>query len=478
MNDSPPMWSVVWVVSEWVVRLVMLVYVPQRRNAAATRTWLLLIFLQPWIGLLLYAAIGRITLPRRRLAIQARAAARLRRAQEQWVQGRPFVEADIPAELNQAVTLAQNLGDFRILDGNEFELLDDYAASIQRLVEDIDAARDHVHLLFYIWADDETGRRVAAAVMRAAQRGVHCRVLMDDAGSSRALKKLAPRMRRAGVSVAGMLPVGLFRKKAARFDLRNHRKIVVIDGTIGYAGSQNLIDAESVPGLVFEDLVVRVRGPLVSQLQVVFLADHYIEREEKIAERELFPDPPCEAGIAAAQVLPSGPGYRYANAQKAMVALIHGARQRVVITTPYFIPDEAFVQAMLTAILRGVEVHLVVSSTADHKLVHYAQESYYEVLLEAGVKIHLYQPRFLHAKHLSIDDSVALIGSSNVDLRSFTLNNEITLLIYDAAVVAQLRRVQERYFAHSTLLSAKEWAKRPLWSKVLQNTARLTDSLL
>jgi len=478
MQGTPFTWSLAWVASEWAIRIVMLIHVPQRRNPAATRTWLLLIFLQPWIGLLIYFLIGRITLPKRRLEIQERAAARLRKAQGQWLANARFAEADIPPELNQAVTLVQNLGHFHILDGNEFELLDDYDGSIQRLIDDIDAAHDHVHLLFYIFEDDDTGRRVAAAVMRAAQRGVHCRVLMDYAGSSRALKRLAPRMRRAGVSVAGMLPVNLFRAKAARFDLRNHRKIVVIDGTIGYTGSQNIVDAESEPGLVNEDLVVRVRGPLVSQLQVVFLADHYIEREEKIAEHELFPDPPFEPGTAAAQVLPSGPGYRYANAQKAMVALIHGARHRVVVTTPYFIPDEAFIQAMLTAILRGVEVHLVVSARGDHALVHYAQESYYETLLETGVKIHLYQPRFLHAKHLSIDDSVALIGSSNVDLRSFTLNNEITLLIYDAAVVAQLRKVQERYFAHSKLLCLEEWVRRPLLKKVLQNTARLTDSLI
>jgi cardiolipin synthase len=471
-------WSLAWVLSEWVIRLTMLVYVPQRRNPAATRTWLLLIFFQPWIGLLLYAAIGRITLPKRRLAMQSRARARLRAAQEQWLERARFAEADIPAELHQAVTLVKNLGDFHILDGNEFELLDDYEAALQRLVADFDAARDHIHVLFYIFEDDDTGRRVGAALMRAAKRGVHCRVLMDFAGSRRALRRLAPRMRRAGVSVAGMLPVGLFREKAARFDLRNHRKIVVIDGAIGYAGSQNIVNAESQPGLVNEELVVRVRGPVVSQLQVVFLADHYLEREERIVEHELFPTPPCEPGTAAAQVLPSGPGYRYANAQKAMVALIHGAQRRVVITTPYFIPDEAVMQAMLTATLRGVEVHLVVSQEADHKLVHYAQESYYEPLLEAGVKIHCYQPRFLHAKHLSIDDSVALIGSSNVDLRSFTLNNEITLLIYDAGVVAQLRRVQERYFSHSHLITAREWARRPLLTRVLQNTARLTDSLL
>ncbi len=470
-------WSFILVVSEWLIRLTMLLVVPQRRNPAATRTWLLLIFLEPWIGLVIYLAIGRISLPKRRLEIKARAAVRIRAAQEQWLARGKLAVPDIPAELNQAVLLARNLGDLGIVDGNEFELIDDYEEMIQRLITDIDAAQYHVHLLFYIFADDETGHRIADAVVRAAKRKVHCRVLMDDSGSSRGLRRLAPKMRHAGASVTAMLPVSLFRRKAARFDLRNHRKIVVIDGTIGYAGSQNIVNAESQPGLVNEELVVRVRGPLVAQLQVVFLADRYIEREERVEEPELFPLP-VEVGTAAAQVLPSGPGYQFANAQKAMVALIHGARERVVITTPYFIPDEAFLQAMQTAVLRGVSVDLVVSAKADHQLVNLAQESYYETLLDVGVRIHRYNPRFLHAKHLSIDDSVALIGSSNVDLRSFTLNNEITLLIYDAPLVAKLRIIQERYFAHSDQVCANEWAQRSLFKKVLQNTARLTDSLL
>ncbi len=470
-------WSWLFVLSEWAIRIAMLFYVPQRRNPAAARTWLLLIFLEPWLGLAIYAAIGRISLPRRRLALQTRASARIRAVLDQWLVNAHFAEPDIAPELSQAVTLARNLGDLGIVDGNAFELIDDSEAMIARLIADIDAARIHVHLLFYIFEDDATGRRVADAAIRAAGRGVKCRVLMDGAGSARALKRLAPKMRAGGVSVLAMLPVGIFRQKAARFDLRNHRKIVVIDGCIGYAGSQNIADAESEPGLVSEDLTVRVRGPVVSQLQVIFLADRFIEVEQRIDTPDLFPAP-TQPGTAAAQALPSGPGYRYANAQKTMVALIHGARERVAITTPYFIPDDAFLQAMQTAVLRGVEVHLVVSARADHRFVRHAQESYYEALLEAGVHIHRYRPRFLHAKHMSIDDSVAFIGSSNVDLRSFTLNNEISLLIYAAEVVEKLRAIEERYFASSELLTAKKWARRPLWLKVLQNTARLADSLL
>ena len=471
-------WSFALIAVDWTIRIAMLIYVPQRRPAAAARTWLLLIFLQPILGLLIYASIGRIYLPKRRLAMQNRATARIRSAQAQWL-GRAKIElpADIAPELFQAVLLARNLGDLGIVDGNEFEFIDDYDETIRRLIADIDAAQCHVHLLFYIFADDDTGRLVADAVGRAARRGVNCRVLMDASGSARGLRKLTPKLRRAGVSVTAMLPVGIFRRKGARFDLRNHRKIVVIDGRIGYAGSLNIANAESQPGLVNEELVVRMEGPIVSQLQVVFLADRYIEREEKIDEPGLFPESEA-AGTAAAQVLPSGPGYRYANAHKTMVALIHGAKKRVVITTPYFIPDDAFVQAMQIAVLRGAEVHLVVSRQADHRFVHLAQQSFYESLLEAGVKIHLYRPRFLHAKHMSIDEAVAFVGSSNVDLRSFTLNNEISVLIYDAAVVRKLRKVQERYFADSDLLTAAEWAQRPLLTRVAQNCARLADSLL
>jgi cardiolipin synthase A/B len=161
-----------------------------------------------------------------------------------------------------------------------------------------------------------------------------------------------------------------------------------------------------------------------------------------------------------------------------MIALLYTARERVVITTPYFVPDEPFFQAVRSAVLRGVEVHLVLSEHANQLVTQLAQRSYYDDLLGAGVIIHLYQPRFLHAKHLSIDDHIVLIGSTNIDIRSFALNAEVNVLIYDATVAGEMRRVQEGYFAASRLLKAEEWAKRPLRTRVAQNVARLADSLL
>jgi len=462
--------------SKWIICVIMLIYVPRRRSPEAARTWLLLVFFLPWIGLMLYLIFGRIYLPRQRSRIHIKAAQRIRQVQAQWRRGLKQLPKRYP-DLRYMAHLVQTLGDLGVEAGNAIELLDEYDASMDRLLRDIDGARHSVHLQYYILADDDSGQAVEGALIRAAQRGVRCRVLMDSLGSRGALKTLAPRLRASGVDVLGMMPVGSLRSKTVRFDLRNHRKIAVIDGEIGYVGSQNIVNAEYKPGISYEDVVVRARGPVVSQLQVVFLADWSYESDTIIQDDKLL-EPQGAAGHSLAQVLPSGPGYGRTNAQMVLVALIHGAQQRVVIATPYFVPDEPLLQAIETSVLRGVEVHLVVSEKADQVFVSFAQRSYYDQLLTIGVRIHLYRPRFLHAKHVSIDNAVALIGSSNVDIRSFALNSEVNLLVYDADVLNALRQIQERYFAHSSILTVEEWAKRPAAKRTCQSIARLANSIL
>jgi cardiolipin synthase len=470
-------WAILYFISEWVIRVIMLLYVPRRRSPSAARTWLLLIFLFPWPGLLMYAALGRPHLSKRRVELQMEVSDLIRTARSLWEEHTTEVSDKLRPELRQAARLAANLGDFGVCGSNDFELLVDYSRSIERVVTDIESARHHIHLLYYIFADDSTGRRVFEALGHAAQRGVKCRVLMDGIGSRTALRTLAPAMRASGIEVQALLPVGLLRKNRARFDMRNHRKISVIDGSVGYFGSQNIVAPDSTKDCSNEELVVRVTGPLVAQLQAVFLMDWYLETEESLGDPDLFPEP-HGAGTSPAQILPSGPTYPSENAHAIMVALMHGARERILITTPYFIPDEPFLQAMHAAVQRGIEVHLVVSRQCDHILVGLAQKSYYDELLGMSVHIHLYERAFLHAKHLSIDDCVALIGSSNMDIRSFLLNSEVSVLIYDSGVVAKLRQVQERYFMHSHLLTQEEWDRRPIQAQLLQNIARLADSFL
>jgi cardiolipin synthase len=470
-------WSLFYLVSEWVIRFATLIYVPQKRGAAASRTWLLFIFLLPWPGLILYWLFGRIYLPARRVRMQERATRFIREAQAQ-IGARIVAEPELPPTLLCIPELARQLGDFDTLPGNRVELLVDYTGTIDRIIADIDLARKHVHLLFYIFLADESGQRVGAALIRAAKRGVKCRVLMDAVGSRGGLQRLAPVLRSSGIEVLEMLPVGLFRRNAARFDLRNHRKIAVIDGTTGYTGSQNIADPEFVRSYPNEELIVRLTGPIVAQLQAMFLADHYFETGTVLDPRDLFPDL-VHAGNSPCQLVPSGPGYHRENGRELIIAMLYAAQQRIVVTTPYFVPDEPFLHAICAARLRrGVEVHLVLSMHANQIITQFAQRSHYDDLLEAGIEIHLYRPRFLHAKHVTIDDEIALVGSTNMDIRSFALNAEINLVVYDRSVVRELRRLQESYFANSERLNPAGWKKRPLADRVAQNTARLMDSFL
>jgi cardiolipin synthase len=474
---EPTLWAWIFFLGEWAIRLAMLVVVPFRRTPAAAKGWLLLIFFEPWIGLLLYLLIGRAKLPRWRREQAAKLPQAMARVVARLANHPNVYHPEVDPALSQAVALAETLGHSPILGGNAVELLVEYQGMIDRLAADIDQAEDHVHLLFYIFEDDRATAPVVAALGRAARRGVHCRVLADAIGSRVGLRTLRPKLTAQGVAVMEMLPLSLLPWRKARVDLRNHRKIAVIDGRIGYTGSQNLVAAEFKAGLSYEDLMARVIGPVVLELQYVFAADWFLESNEVLDSEKEFPAPEI-AGSVPAQALPSGPDFPTQNNQRLFVSLIHGARKQVVLTTPYFIPDEPLLQAMQTAALRGVDVHLVVSEKGDHRIVSLAQESYYQELLEAGVHIHLYRKNFLHAKHLSVDDSAAVIGTSNLDIRSFALNAELMLMIYDAGVTARLAAEQGRYFTNSRLLTLETWKRQSFGRKFAQNLARLLSPLL
>jgi len=469
--------SVGYYASEWIIRLVMLVYVPQKRSAAAARTWLLLIFLLPWPGIVLYALFGRIYVSIDRIEQHRRASVMIRSAQRPIPVLNPWEDGNRSPKILQAMKLTYQLSDFQPVPGNKLELIVDYCQLIDRLVTHIEASRHHVYLLYYIFEDDEVGRRVGAALIGAAKRGVDCRLMMDTVGSRRALRRLSPSLRASGVQVQALLPVGLLRRNAERFDLRNHRKIAVVDGHVGYIGSENIVGPEFIRGYPNEELVVQVMGPIVQHLQAAFLLDWYFETGASPQESKYFAET-SPAGDSTAQLLLSGPDYQRENGQELMIALLYAARNRVVISTPYFVPDEPFLQAMQTAVRQGVLVDLVLSEKSNQRITHLAQQSYYEELLSAGVRIHLYGPRFLHAKHMSVDDEIALIGSTNIDIRSFALNSELSLLVYDPKIVGAIRDLQERYFRESRLVTAAAWRRRPLSIKVAQNMARLADSLL
>jgi cardiolipin synthase A/B len=250
----------------------------------------------------------------------------------------------------------------------------------------------------------------------------------------------------------------------------------VSDGCIGYTGSQNMVSPDFKPGLTYSELVARIEGPTAVQLQLVFGADWFEETAEFIGD-ESFP-PPCTAGDCPAQILPNGPASSTQRAQRMVVNLVYAARRRVVITTPYFIPSQALQEAMETAAQRGVEVHLIVDHRKDQFMVANAQRSYYESLLGAGVHIHAYNEAFLHTKSVSIDGEVAWVGSCNMDLRSFELNEEVIALFFSREITARLEVIEKRYMRGSEQVDLQRWRRRPFHDQLVQDLTRLVSPLL
>ena len=463
---------------EWGIRLVMLVVVPYHRKPVSAMAWLLIIFFLPIPGLLLFLLIGEYRIPRRRIQRHRELLQAIKSGRRDSA-ARPYIAGpELGKEMSSTFALAKSLGDFPILGGNDLELLTETDEVITRIIADVDAAQHHVHVLFYIFADDETGRRVAEALARAVHRGVVCRVLVDAVGSRGMVRTLGPMMKENGILLKESMPVGLFRRRMARVDLRNHRKIVVIDGRLGYTGSQNIVNADyGRRGVAYTDLMVRLAGPTVLELQGVFLSDWYFETRELLDDEDIYPTPALK-GAGLIQTLPSGPNYPTDNYQRLLVAALYEAREQVVLTTPYFVPDEPFMQALEVAVRRGVKVDLIVPEHCDHIVVGAASRAYYDDLLAIGVKVHLYRPGILHSKTMSIDRGLALIGTGNFDIRSFTLDFEVNLICYGREMTDRLREVQGSYLRDSVPLDPLAWKQRPMTRRLVQNMAKLFSPVL
>lgn len=453
----------------WFIRLGALAVVPLKRKATAA-AWLLFIFLLPVPGLLLFVAIGQPRFPKWHVA-------RFHRLLPYFkaISGKLRGSASNGDATSCAIaSLVERLGHLAAVGGNEIELIDDYDEAIRRLVTDIDGARHSVRLLTYIFADDRSGESVITALGRAVERGVACQVMLDPIGSKKWTKGTLRALRAAGVDVREALPFHWLRGRTRR-DMRNHRKLFTIDGAIGYAGSQNLVAKDFRPGVVNRELVARCSGPIVLAMDAVILGDWFLETERMPAA-----DPPVPAptGEAILQILPSGADYPLEGFETLLVWQLHAARRRAILVSPYFIPDEAVLGALRTAAARGVRIDIIVSKVVDQRLVNLAQRSYYKELLDAGVHIHLFRDYLLHAKNVSIDGRLGIVGSSNVDLRSFQLNQEVSLVLLDDLSVAALETIQRKCLNHSDPVDPSRWQQRGRPVMFAENIARLISPLL
>ena len=470
-----------------LLNIVALLIVPRNRKPSSGTAWLLVIFLLPFLGWILFLILGSNKLPKSRRDVQSSVNAIVDKeysAIKKVTTLRQVVGVPVPKKYQAVAQLTESLGRLPVIDKSSIQPITDYNETIEQIVKDIARAKHVVYIGYYILTLDDTTEPLFAALEAALERGVEVKVLYDAFGSRGfdGYKPMKKRLDAAGIRHYPILPLRLPGKNYTRPDLRNHRKIVVIDQNIGYTGSQNLVtrNYHRKDDIVYDELVVRLVGPIVYELNAIFLADWHAESGDplKTFRSKLIPSKIKGSSSALMQMLPSGPGYPDENNLKVFVQLLYEAERSILIVNPYFVPPEPLMAAIVSAARRGVKIQMVNSEAKDQWMVAHAQRSYYEQLLKAGVDIYLYKkPTLLHSKCMVIDEEVAVIGSSNMDFRSFELISELSLICYDIKIAKQISKIGETYIAHSNQLALHKWQERSRFKRIVDNLARLSSSL-
>lgn len=470
-----------WLLIAGVTLRVMM----KRRAVPSAMAWLLVIYILPLVGIITYLLFGELNLGKRRAELSKA----LWPSTAKWIEdlkGRRRIFASENSEVARALfQLCEHRQGMGGLKGNQMQLLTSSDDALRALARDIGLAQNNIEMVFYIWQTGVLVDQVAEALMAAARRGVRCRLMLDSAGSVDFFRSPYPALLRdAGVKVVEALHVSLLRVFLRRMDLRQHRKMVLIDNYVAYTGSMNMVDPrffKQGAGVgQWIDIMARMEGPVATAMGIIFSCDWEIETGERI-----LPPPPDvnimpfeQATGHTIQVIASGPGFPEGVIHQALLTSIYAAREQLVMTTPYLVPSDDLLHAICTAAQRGVEVHIIVPRHNDSMLVGWASRAFFAELLEAGVLIHQFEGGLLHTKSVLVDGQLSLVGTVNLDMRSLWLNFEITLVIDDDDFGSDLARVQEDYIARSRLIEANVWSKRPYWQRIVERLFYFFSPLL
>lgn len=482
------LWGQIWAVLYALIVLSTIVLILlENRNPLKALSWVIVLLLLPVAGMFFYLIFGKDT---RRVRLISRKS--YKRIMEDSTPRVPFSQASFyltnqEHKYDRLMALIERQTRNKVLPAQEIEIFTNGRSKVDRLIDDIDRARHHIHIEYYIFRDDDTGRAVADALIRKAQAGVTVRLLYDYLGSAWNRRRFFRRMTDGGVIVYPYLPVA-FPLLTSQENYRNHRKIVVIDGCIGYVGGMNISDNYTVGNKLgtWRDTHFRITGVAVNGLQAAFITDWYVASKVMLP-RSLFYGhsvipTPSESGAAshiAMQTFTSGPTGHFRTLQQALCHVIYGAKKSVRIQTPYFLPTDSLNRAIIGAALSGVHVEILLPRESDSVWTKYASRSYFDELLHAGVHISLYEGGFLHSKLITIDSELAILGSANLDFRSMEHNFEISTIVYDPAFTRRLEVDMERDITQSsTQLSSSDWKKRPLHLKFMESLLRLFAPLL
>ncbi len=477
------LWTILSALDFLLVAAAILTVLRRPREPRAMLAWILALLLLPVMGLILFVLIGEPRLKRtrrRRLRRRGKLVPGLsRKAEALRDVHATHKTVPIPDELSNLVRLATRLGRHPPTHGNEVTVYHDAEKTFLARQLAIEAAQAHVHLEYFILQPDETGRAVRDLLIRKAAEGVQCRVLLDYVGCWRMPRSFRRAFRDGGVELAFFLPMVPWRGRW-RVNFRNHRKLTVIDGKAGFTGSQNIGD-EYLGRLKkygpWRDTHVRIVGPAVQQLQEIFVEDwHYATGADLVAD-EFFPRPE-RVGARTVQVIPSGPDDSANAMHQLLFAAVAAARRSVCVVTPYFVPDLAILLAFQSAAYRGVRVQLLIPARSNHRVALWAGRSYYPELAAAGVEVYEYEPGMLHSKVVVVDESWALVGSANMDERSFKLNFEVTAILYDVELARDLQADFEALLARSKYIQPAERSDWTFRESLSLGLARLASPVL
>lgn len=455
----------------------------KRKAIGVSLAWLFLIYAVPIIGMLGYVIFGELRLGKKRRMRSEKMVVIFKRWVLEEGQTQRIADDISSPSVSSMQRFIEAYTGVPMLRGNDHHLLDNTHHILNELTEHIRLAKKHCYLMFYICQEGGLVDPLLSALQDAAKRGVECKVLLDSVGSHDFFQgKKLRQLRAAGVEVLEALPVKGLRLLLQRQDLRMHRKLVCIDDDIAYTGSMNLVDpaffkSRSQVG-EWIDIMVRCKGPIIQQMQGLFIWDWYLESNQSMALPKADADRFPVVGDQYAQLIPSGPGFGSASIHQVLLSAIYEAKYSLVLTTPYFVPDDSLLAALQVAALRGVDVKIIIPAKNDSLMVKYASRAFYEELLTSGVKIYKFHGGLLHTKSIVVDEKIALVGTVNLDRRSFWLNFEMTMLIDNSEFAGELLTTQMHYLLESKQIKLSEWNKRSYFKKLLESCAYLFSPLL
>jgi cardiolipin synthase A/B len=466
--------SLIFLVYWLIIVSTTLRIVFKRRPTTYVIAWMLVIYILPLVGVILYFALGEAHLGQQRVKRAQKMRPTISKFIHRIGDFSDIFTGNVSQVSKPIFQLCKHQTGLDGINGNHIELLSETNVIFDRLIDDINQATSNIEMVFYIWNEGGRADDVEQALIQASKRGVICRLMVDSAGSRHFIQTNASkRMRDAGIIIVEALQVNLLRFMFRRLDLRQHRKVAIIDNYISYTGSMNIVDPrffkQNKHVGEWVDIMVRMSGPVTTLMGAIYACDWELETGKHLALPQItdFAEPP-EDKKHIMQLIPSGPGYTENMIHQVLLTAIYSAQEQIIFTTPYLVPSDDILHAVCTAAQRGVEVIIIIPKNNDSLMVKWASRAFFSELLNGGVKLYQFNDNLLHTKSVLIDNQLSLVGTVNLDMRSLWLNFEITTVIDDAEFANSLADLLQKYLSNSDQIKAKTWNQRPIWQRVTE----------